>query len=121
MVGEGGGKTVMAQIFLAMMARANPLISILERGDSYRTPVELMGGRVIEVNLEGTETLNPWDLPPGQVSPSKEKIAFLKNLTPRLIPDLVGIGERKLEPAGLRDSPERPIVQPSRRRTPGSH
>ena len=31
-----GGKTVMAQIFLAMMARANPLISILERGDSYR-------------------------------------------------------------------------------------
>ncbi len=57
-----------------------------ERGDSYRPLVELMGGRVIEVDLEGAETLNPWDLPPGQISPSKEKIAFLKNLTLRLIP-----------------------------------
>jgi hypothetical protein len=27
--------------------------------------------------FEGTETLNPWDLPPGQISPSKERIAFL--------------------------------------------
>jgi len=82
---SGGGKTVMAQIFLAMMARAKPLISILERGDSYRPLVELMGGRVIEVDLESTESLNPWDLPPGQISPSKEKIAFLKNLTLHMI------------------------------------
>jgi len=50
-------------------------------GDARIALVELMGGRVIEVDLEGTETLNPWDLPPGQISPSKEKIAFLKNLT----------------------------------------
>ncbi len=70
MAKSGGGKTVMAQIFLAMMARANPLISILERGDSYRPLVELMGGRVVEIDLEGTETPQPWDLPPGQISPS---------------------------------------------------
>jgi hypothetical protein len=82
---SGGGKTVMAQIFLAMMARAKPLISILERGDSYRPLVELMGGRVIEVDLESTESLNPWDLQSGQISPSKEKIAFLKNLTLHMI------------------------------------
>ena len=90
MAKSGGGKTVMAQISLAMMARANPLISILERGDSYRPLVELMGGRVIEVDLEGSETLNPWDLPPGQISPSKEKIAFLKNLTLHMIGDSPG-------------------------------
>ena len=30
-----------------MMARANPLISILERGDPYRLLVELLGGRVM--------------------------------------------------------------------------
>jgi TraG P-loop domain len=90
MAKSGGGKTVMAQILLAMMARANPLISILERGDSYRPLVELMGGRVIEVDLEGTETLNPWDLRPGQISPSKEKIAFLKNLTLHMIGDSPG-------------------------------
>ena len=36
MAKSGGGKTFMAQMFLLMMARSNPLISIVERGDSYR-------------------------------------------------------------------------------------
>jgi len=88
MAKSGGGKTFMAQMFLLMMARSNPLISIVERGDSYRPLVELMGGRVIEVDLEGSETLNPWDLPPGEISPTKDKIAFLKNLTRHMIGDL---------------------------------
>lgn len=88
MAKSGGGKTFMAQLFLLMMARSNPLISIVERGDSYRPLVELMGGRVIEVDLEGAETLNPWDLPPSQVQPTKDKIAFLKNLTRHMIGDL---------------------------------
>src|SRR5437762_6463750 len=88
MAKSGGGKTFMAQMFLLMMARSNPLISIVERGDSYRPLVELMGGRVIEVDLEGSETLNPWDLPPGDISPTKDKIAFLKNLTRHMIGDL---------------------------------
>ena len=82
---SGGGKTFMAQLLLLMLARSNAQISILERGDSYRTLVELMGGRVIEVNLDGNETINPFDLPPGEKSPSKEKIAFLKNLTQYMI------------------------------------
>jgi hypothetical protein len=90
MAKSGGGKTFMAQLFLLMMARANPLISVLERGDSYRPLVELMGGRVIEVDLEGNETLNPWDLPPGETSPSKDKIAFLKNLTRHMLGDCPG-------------------------------
>src|SRR5438552_11239997 len=90
MAKSGGGKTFMAQLFLLMMARANPLISILERGDSYRPLVELMGGRVIEVNLEGSETLNPWDLPPGETTPSKDRIAFLKNLTRHMLGDSPG-------------------------------
>jgi len=59
-------------------ARANPQISIIERGDSYQPLVELMGGRVIDVKLDGAETLNPWDLPKGETTPSKEKIALLK-------------------------------------------
>ena len=90
MAKSGGGKTFMAQLFLLMMARANALISILERGDSYRPLVELMGGRSIDVSLEGAETINPWDLPPGQTAPGKEKIAFLKNLTLHMIGDSPG-------------------------------
>jgi type IV secretory pathway VirB4 component len=53
MAKSGGGKTFMAQIFLLMMARAKPLISILERDDSYEPLVELMGGRVVNVDLDG--------------------------------------------------------------------
>ena len=87
MAKSGGGKTFMAQLFLLMMARANPQISIIERGDSYQPLVELMSGRVITVELDGRETLNPWDLPPGEATPSKEKIAFLKNLTRHMIGD----------------------------------
>jgi len=90
MAKSGGGKTFMAQVFLLMMARANPQISIIERGDSYQPLVELMGGRVIDIKLDGTETLNPWDLPEGETTPSKEKIAFLKNLTRHMIGDSPG-------------------------------
>lgn len=87
MAASGGGKTFMAMLFLLMMARIKPLISILERGDSYRPLVELMGGRCIDVDLEGSVTLNPWDLPPGSLTPGKDKIAFLKNLTRHMIGD----------------------------------
>jgi type IV secretory pathway VirB4 component len=90
MAKSGGGKTFMAQLLLLMLARTGTQISILERGDSYRPLVELMGGRVIDVNLDGNETLNPWDLPQGEKTPSKEKVAFLKNLTRHMIGDAPG-------------------------------
>jgi hypothetical protein len=87
MAKSGGGKTFWVQSMLLMLARIGAQISILERGDSYRPVVDLMGGRMIEVNLDGNETLNPWDLPQGEKAPSKEKIAFLKNLTRHMIGD----------------------------------
>ena len=90
MAKSGGGKTFMTQSFLLMMAGAKPLISILERGDSYGPLVELMGGRVINVDLDSRETLNPWDLPAGETVPSNEKTAFLKNLTRHMIGDSPG-------------------------------
>lgn len=47
MAKSGGGKTFLAHLKLLMMARARPLVSILERGDSYEPLIELMGARVI--------------------------------------------------------------------------
>ncbi|HZQ24497.1 MAG TPA: hypothetical protein VFA89_17035, partial [Terriglobales bacterium] len=85
MAKSGGGKTFLAQLKLLMMARSRPLVSILERGDSYQPLIELMGGRVINVDLDGRETLNPWDLPEGETVPSNEKTAFLKNLTRHML------------------------------------
>ena len=84
---SGSGKTFDTQMLLLSLARTNAMVSILERGDSYTPLVELNGGRVIEVNLDGGETLNPFDLAPGETMPSKEKIGFLKNLTRFMIGD----------------------------------
>jgi type IV secretory pathway VirB4 component len=90
MAKTGGGKTFFAQLMLLMMARSRPLVSILERGNSYSPLVELMGGRVINVQLDGRETLNPWDLPEGETSPNNEKTAFLKNLMRHMLGDSPG-------------------------------
>ena len=87
MAKTGGGKTFFAQLMLLMMARSRPLISILERGDSYSPLVEIMGGRAINVQLDGRETLNPWDLPEGETAPNNEKTAFLKNLMRHMLGD----------------------------------
>ena len=86
---SGGGKTFLTQQMLLMAARARPKVSILEKGDSYQALVELMGGRIVDVDLDGRETLNPWDLPPGQTEPSNDKIAFLK----QLVLFMIGAGE----------------------------
>jgi len=85
MAKTGGGKTVMVQQFLLMASRDNPLISIIERGDSYQPLVELMGGRMITMSLDTNQTINPWDLPEGQREPSKDQVAFLKNLTRHML------------------------------------
>src|SRR3984893_7875970 len=87
MAKSGGGKTLAAQQMLLMAARGNPLISILERGDSYQPLVELMGGEMIEMSLDSDQTINPWDLPLGEAKPSNDQISFLKNLTRHMLGD----------------------------------
>jgi hypothetical protein len=85
MAKTGGGKTVMVQQFLLMAARDNPLVSIVERGDSYRPLVELMGGQMITMSLDTDQTINPWDLAEGEREPSKDQVAFVKNLTRHML------------------------------------
>jgi hypothetical protein len=98
MAKSGGGKTFMVQQFLLMAARENPLISIIERGDSYQPLVELMQGRMIAMSLDSDQTINPWDLPSGEKEPTKDQVAFLKNLTRHML------GERRADDAELLDN-----------------
>jgi hypothetical protein len=98
MAKSGGGKTFMVQQFLLMAARDNPLISIIERGDSYRPLVELMGGQMITMSLDADQTINSWDLPDGEREPSKDQVAFLKNLTRHML------GEGRAEDTELLDN-----------------
>ncbi|HEX5434174.1 MAG TPA: hypothetical protein VFY05_08050, partial [Candidatus Angelobacter sp.] len=98
MAKSGGGKTFMVQQLLSMASRANPLVSIIERGDSYRPLVELMGGRMITMSLDADQTINPWDLPKGEKQPSRDQVAFLKNLTRHML------GENPAEDTELLDN-----------------
>ena len=72
----------MVQQFLLMAARDNPLISIIERGDSYRPLVELMGGRMITMSLDTDQTINPWDLA-GRPKKSRAKTRLRSSRTSR--------------------------------------
>ena len=98
MAKSGAGKTFMVQQFLEMAAKENPLISIIERGDSYQPLVELMGGRMVAMSLDSAQTINPWDLPVDEREPSKDQVAFLKNLTRHML------GENKTEDGELLDN-----------------
>ena len=98
MAKSGGGKTLMTQLLLSMAARANPLVSIIERGDSYKPLIEVMGGRMITMSLDTDQTINPWDLPEGEKQPTKDQVAFLKNLTRHML------GENPAEDTELLDN-----------------
>ncbi|MGC2742892.1 MAG: hypothetical protein WA672_06875, partial [Candidatus Angelobacter sp.] len=94
----GGGKTMMMQMLLSMAARIHPLVSIIERGDSYQPLVELMGGQMISMSLDSDQTINAWDLPTGEHEPSKDQVAFLRNLTRHMM------GEGRAEDTDLLDN-----------------
>jgi hypothetical protein len=98
MAKSGGGKTFMVQQFLEMAAKENPFFSIIERGDSYQPLVELMGGRTVAMSLDSDQTMNPWDLPADDSEPSKDQVAFLKNLTRHML------GENKTDDGELLDN-----------------
>jgi type IV secretory pathway VirB4 component len=83
----GGGKTFTVGQLLLMASRDNPFVSIIERGDSYRPIVELMGGQMVSMSLDGEQTINPWDIPAGEREASRDQVAFLKNLTRHMLGD----------------------------------
>jgi len=85
---SGHGKSMMTGQMLLQAARQDTRISIIERGDSYRNLVEYMGGQMITMALDSEQTLNPWDLEPGEQEPSREQVAFLKGLTRHMLGDL---------------------------------
>ena len=82
---SGSGKSVLIGKLLLTCARRDTKVSILERGDSYKTAVELMGGQMLKMSLDSRFTINPFDLEPGQTTPSKDHVAFLKTLARYMI------------------------------------
>ncbi len=84
---SGTGKSVLVGKMLLTCARQDVRVSIIERGDSYYHAVRFMGGRMITMSLDSDETINPFDLEPGESEPSNDHLSFLKNLTRFMIGD----------------------------------
>jgi TraG P-loop domain len=91
----GTGKSVLVGKMLLTCARQDLQVSIIERGDSYYHAVVFMGGQMISMSLDSDQTINPFDLEPGQTEPSNNQVAFVKNLTRFMIGDS-GEGDRDL-------------------------
>ena len=58
---------------------------IIDRGYGYAHLVELFDGETIPIE-PGKVSINPFDLPPGEVSPDEEKRAFLLALIRAMVP-----------------------------------
>lgn len=84
---SGSGKSVAIGNMLLMCGRQDVQVSIIERGDSYLPAVTYMGGQMISMSLDRTQTINPFDLEEGGTVPCNDHLAFLKNLTRFMIGD----------------------------------
>ena len=84
---SGSGKSVLVGRMLLTCGRQDVQVSIIERGDSYLPAVTYMGGQMISMSLDSTQTINPFDLDEGETAPSNDHLAFLKNLTRFMIGD----------------------------------
>ena len=84
---SGSGKSVVVGRMLLTCARQDVQVSIIERGDSYLPCVTYMGGQMISMSLDSTQTINPFDLDAAETQPSNDHLAFLKNLTRFMIGD----------------------------------
>ena len=82
---SGSGKTFLMQTLLGELLRGDVEVMIIDRGYGYQHLVELFDGETIPIE-PGKVSINPFDLPPGEVAPDEEKRAFLLALIRAMVP-----------------------------------
>lgn len=112
---SGFGKSFVAQALLLMAARSNPMFCVIEPGITYTSLVNLMGGKVITVALDGEHAVNAWDLPVGGKLPSKEKKAELKNIALEMMRSSLYADAAEADPAILESILDQAIEEIYRR------
>ena len=83
--GSGSGKTFFMQSLLAELLRQDADVIIVDRGFGYAPFVELVGGAVVPIGPGAGVSINPFDLPPGELEPDDDKVAFLVALVKAMI------------------------------------
>ncbi len=102
--GSGSGKSFFTNILLLQFLKENPKIFIVDIGGSYRRLCSLLGGQYIELGLDTNMSLNPFDLPKGEIHPSGEKIKFLLSLVETMTKEENADRLSKLERAEIEES-----------------
>jgi conjugal transfer ATP-binding protein TraC len=83
---SGTGKTFLVQSILGELLRGDVDVMIVDRGFGYKHLVDLFGGEIIPIEPSNDVSINPFDLPEGEVEPDEEKRAFLLALLRGMIP-----------------------------------
>lgn len=78
--GSGSGKSFMTNILLLQMLKENPKVFFVDIGGSYKKLSENLGGQYVELGVNDTLSVNPFDLAHGETSPSSHKVKFLLGL-----------------------------------------
>lgn len=78
--GSGSGKSFLTNILLLQMLKEAPKIFIVDIGGSYKKLCDNLGGQYIPLTVGSGMTVNPFDLLPGETTPSSHKIKFLTGL-----------------------------------------
>ena len=78
--GSGSGKSFMTNILLLQMLKENPKVFFVDIGGSYKKLCENLGGQYVELGVNDALSVNPFDLLPGETTPSSHKVKFLLGL-----------------------------------------
>ena len=78
--GSGSGKSYLTNALLLQMLKENPQVFFIDIGGSYKKLCENLSGQYIALDLSKDVSINPFDLLPGETTPSSEKTKFLVGL-----------------------------------------
>ena len=78
--GSGSGKSFMTNLLLLQMLKENPKVFFIDIGGSYRKLTENLSGQYVELGINDSLSVNPFDLAPGETKPSSHKIKFIVGL-----------------------------------------
>lgn len=78
--GSGAGKSFLTNLMIGQMLLKDPKVFILDIGGSYRKLCELLNGQYVSLAMDSRLSMNPFDLSPGDIGPSQQKIKFLVGL-----------------------------------------
>lgn len=105
--GSGSGKSYMTNILMMQMLKENPKVFIVDIGGSYKKICENFDGQYIQLGVDTSLSINPFDLPKGETTPSSQKIKFILSLVEIMTKENEQLQLGKLEKAEIESAIEK--------------